>query len=216
MPELPVPEASIPTLQHFWIPFRNVRSLCEALQEILRRTLSAPEMENNNLFFKLPAELRLAVYEFTVIQYVTGPRTDPRSGFTRTLIPPNLARVNRQIRQEVVHVYYPKNEFWIEVPVIKNHVYERFFAQCELAADFLPLIKSLCCEAYLVPDGDWSVVYYNTESVPDSRWLRGGEQELKSHKVDWASPPDSCESFWVMLRDMKPPGLEVLASEGEP
>lgn len=121
-----------------------------------------------NFILSLPSELRLIIYEFAVIERVTGPRTCPSSSFILSLVPPNLARVNRQLRQEVRPVYYRGNEFWVQLPTCQDHIRDSFFAQCMIAVDFLPLIRSLRCEVYLVPSRDWSIVFQTAASAPTS------------------------------------------------
>ncbi|KAI1126957.1 hypothetical protein F5Y10DRAFT_293300 [Nemania abortiva] len=152
-------------------------------------------MGNQSPIFKLPPEIRLVICDFAVIQRVTGSRFSPDSGFTRSLIPPNLARVNRKLRQEVIPEYYRKNEFWIELPVIKDRLHDKFLAQCRIAVDFLPLIRSLRCEAYLIPAGDWSVVFQNPANTTTN-------EETRLGLVDWGDRIAGREAFWDMMQSM--------------
>ncbi|TGJ85046.1 hypothetical protein E0Z10_g3726 [Xylaria hypoxylon] len=102
-----------------------------------------------NLILDLPVELRLIIYEFAVIKRVSKSRSNPLNGFTRSLVPPPLACVNRQLRQEITPEYYGKNEFWIELPIGTGKLNE---GSCELVTKYVPLMKSLSCQK--LPEGD--------------------------------------------------------------
>ncbi|CRG89430.1 hypothetical protein PISL3812_06466 [Talaromyces islandicus] len=59
-------------------------------------------------FMKLPPELRLEIYHFAVVQ---------KGDSTYTLQPPALAQVCRQIRAEILPVYYGENDFYIPLNI---------------------------------------------------------------------------------------------------
>ncbi|KAJ8122325.1 hypothetical protein ONZ43_g1454 [Nemania bipapillata] len=169
-------------------------------------------MRNKNLILGLPPELRLMVYGFAVVQYVTGPRNNPKSGFTRNLVPPNLAQVNKQLRDEVCDVYYRKNEFWIEVPVTRNHIYKSFFAQCQIAEEYLPLIKSLRCSARLHATSDWFILFQSAEREPATEIVAPGRMGTKGSGLNismvelnwgWGGGLIAChKNFWHLINDM--------------
>ncbi|KAI0973482.1 hypothetical protein F4678DRAFT_28213 [Xylaria arbuscula] len=108
----------------------------------------------------MPPEVRLMIYNFTFIRKVTGKGIQPADGFTCKLLPPPLARVNRLFRQEVILEYYSKKEFWIQLPVRKNHYYKAFHVRCELAAHFIPMIKSLRAEIFDEVDAPWAIQFH--------------------------------------------------------
>ncbi|KAI1127590.1 hypothetical protein F5Y10DRAFT_266011 [Nemania abortiva] len=160
-------------------------------------------METSTPLLGLPTELRLIIYNYAVVQRVTGPRSDSDSGFTRNLIPPSLARVNRQLRKEVTHEYYSKNEFWIQIPTRKDHVHDDFVSQCEIAAEFLPLIRSLRCEACLTSRGNWSVVCFQTAPIDlASQGHNKGGEAINNKELDWSGYGNYRKFYRFTQRDM--------------
>ncbi|KAI1113060.1 hypothetical protein F5Y14DRAFT_452469 [Nemania sp. NC0429] len=164
------------------VPKRQDSQDIEAEIAILRRRIAGLSLEEpiplpklppgKSLLLNLPSELRIAIYEQVAVQRLIGPRTNPYHGFTRTLVPPSLARVNKQLRHEVLTEYYRQNQFWIDIPLVSGPGYLNFMAQCTMYQEYLPLIKTLRCEARVAPSEDWSLVFlphedkYLSDGIP--------------------------------------------------
>ena len=65
--------------------------------------------------FHLPTEIRNCIYELVVVYKGNGPNVNPvfpeRSNHPKTAVQPALARVCRQLRAEVLHIFYGQNTF---------------------------------------------------------------------------------------------------------
>ncbi|KAI1362256.1 hypothetical protein F5Y08DRAFT_341804 [Xylaria arbuscula] len=107
-----------------------------------------------NLLLDLPAELRNTVYAFAAV-YVLDVIKDIKDCISNTvlearydkhgssLMPPPLARVSRQLRHEVIPIYYSKNKFCITIPTTLGSAHAAFITRCNFVKEFFPLIRSL-------------------------------------------------------------------------
>ncbi|KAI1420323.1 hypothetical protein F5Y12DRAFT_791728 [Xylaria sp. FL1777] len=123
-------------------------------------------MAGKNPILDVPAEIRLMIYRLAIIKRLTGHHASPPDGFVCSLVPPPLARVNRLLRQEVIHEYYTNNEFWIQLPLFKGEVQEAFHSRFKIASPFIPMIRSLRAEIYPGNNATWSIVFEAT--TPES------------------------------------------------
>ncbi len=153
------------------------------------------------------------VYGFAVIKRVTGLRASPLHGFTCSLVPPPLARVNRLLRREIIPEYYAKNEFWIQLPITKDDFHDAFFARCEIASEFIPMIKSLCAEVCTGENATWSIMFEAAE--PDSpQGVHMDDTVIPGHSIYGQPRPEIF--YWRMLAKMlKTMKLDQLLSYGD-
>lgn len=76
--------------------------------------------------------------------FVTSPiQTSRYDRYGSSLLPPPLARVNRQLRHEVIPIYYEKNKFSIAIPICLGPAIRAFTHRCNLSKKYFPLMRSL-------------------------------------------------------------------------
>ncbi|KAI0518008.1 hypothetical protein F5B22DRAFT_645255 [Xylaria bambusicola] len=93
--------------------------------------------EAHNLILSFPGEIRNMIYRFAVLDATHG------DSYGSTLVPPALARVNRQLRDEVIPIYYGETKFVITVQTTVGLDWDVFRHRCTVATRFFPLIRSL-------------------------------------------------------------------------
>ncbi|KAI3317536.1 hypothetical protein HD806DRAFT_368360 [Xylariaceae sp. AK1471] len=153
-------------------------------------------MDSKNLILSIPPEIRNAIYKLAVVTY-----------YRKTLALPALAQVNKQLRREVVPIYYGKNHFLLELPTVDAwmdewsdedqpgcyNIYESFRLLCGSLAEYMQFVTSLKVTFDYDPsffyNGAWGIGFQlKSKACPMERRIGNAE-------TDWNNTAEADKAF---------------------
>ncbi|KAI0549813.1 hypothetical protein F4679DRAFT_584279 [Xylaria curta] len=174
-------------------------------KRIVRGTSTTVVAQKRNLILGLPAEIRIMIYTFAVVS-----QWDFES-----LQTPELSQVSRQLRDEVLPIYYRKNSFLLFLSPPDGWYDMRSPANCEETAkyyyeSFKPLCKSLVpfiCHitALRVNLVDTDGLHLGfmfrpaTHNTPDSSW--DSSTKIGHGYTDWSDRNSVMKAFRAAMRN---------------
>ncbi|KAK5626041.1 hypothetical protein RRF57_001757 [Xylaria bambusicola] len=135
------------------------------------------------------------IYRLTVLDLT---RVDK---YGSSLIPPALARVNRQLRDEVVPIYYRETKFLITLYNVPGPASEAFRHRCTLTTHFFPLIRSLHSRFDKIDTEPFDLMDWIMKigERPDFLWWQGLHAYLMT--TTWALYLRPCAPDWIFLEE---------------